>query len=352
VNRSAPDSPPPLSPDDPRISEWIDGRLPDHEAAEVSRAVRASAELSRVVDDLHAVKAMVARIESSRPPAGFVRDVMEAIESPSPSGDDAAVVTEWRKLEAERVAEERAEALENAIEPVAGQRRPPWPWLALLGALAAGVLVAVGLNPPASRRARDVALAPASPVVGDAGAAVQPDEGAATATVPAAAAVAEQAAAHPAEDANAPGLAAEEIEVVLESPGGRAAVERLLTESGIELPPTGRAADTGRAGAAADRRSAADDQGTTDRESDRIEVIASPEAIEAFLAAIDRREEGRPVVRLGGRRPLEDLRQVDRETRKLPTSSPFRRLVIRVVIGDPELQPGPAAGPPPGSLEE
>ena len=44
---------PPLSADDPRLGEWLDGRLPEAEAAQVARLVAASAELTRLVADLH-----------------------------------------------------------------------------------------------------------------------------------------------------------------------------------------------------------------------------------------------------------------------------------------------------------
>lgn len=61
--------------------------------------------------------------------------------------DEAAVAAEWRKLEAERIAEERAEAREDAEDdtPPAGRR---WPWRAFAVALIAGGLLAVALNWP------------------------------------------------------------------------------------------------------------------------------------------------------------------------------------------------------------
>jgi hypothetical protein len=67
---------------------------------------------------------------------------------------DAAVSAEWRTIEAERIAEERDEASENVAAPVRDDspaRR--WPWLAVLGPLAAGVLVASAVNFFASRHA-------------------------------------------------------------------------------------------------------------------------------------------------------------------------------------------------------
>lgn len=62
---------------------------------------------------------------------------------------DAEVEAEWRRIEDQRIAEERAEATEDAAEPVP----PPtsrWPWLILAAALAAGVLVTLAINRPRS----------------------------------------------------------------------------------------------------------------------------------------------------------------------------------------------------------
>ncbi|MCE9629467.1 MAG: hypothetical protein K8S94_01935 [Planctomycetia bacterium] len=60
--------------------------------------------------------------------------------------DDPAVEAEWRKLEAERLAEEIEEARDDVAAAGREQRRPPWTWLAMVAALAAGVLAAAGLN--------------------------------------------------------------------------------------------------------------------------------------------------------------------------------------------------------------
>ena len=61
-----------------------------------------------------------------------------------PSGDDAAVELEWKRLERRRIEEERAEARENAaVEHGSGPRLP---WTALLAALTAGLIAAVILN--------------------------------------------------------------------------------------------------------------------------------------------------------------------------------------------------------------
>ncbi|MFM8414257.1 MAG: hypothetical protein ACKOCX_05990 [Planctomycetota bacterium] len=68
------------------------------------------------------------------------------------SDPDRAVDEEWQAIEAARIAEERAEAaadlVEGAQEPVSRRR---WPWLALAGALAAGLVVTRILNRPGAR---------------------------------------------------------------------------------------------------------------------------------------------------------------------------------------------------------
>ncbi|GEM_PF-2710100 len=67
--------------------------------------------------------------------------------SSQPDGTDGAVESEWKKLEAERIAEECEEAREDILEatlhPV--PKTGTWSWLALAVALAAGGLVAAGL---------------------------------------------------------------------------------------------------------------------------------------------------------------------------------------------------------------
>jgi hypothetical protein len=324
VNRSAPDSPSPVTPDDPRISEWIDGRLDDRAAAEIERAVRDSATLARVVDDLRALKATLGRIEDGPAPAGFVRGVMDAITIP-PGSDDAAVAAEWRRLEAERIAEEREEAHEDEVEAVAPRPHSRWPWLALAGALAAGVLVAVVLNAP--RPDREVALAP--PPGGDAWA------------IPRSAAVetlaAKQAPAAPSDAAAAPAFADEEIEVVVNAPAGRAAVEELLAASGIVVGDARRA-----------RAAFEPDPG------ERIEVVASSEAIDAFLAAVGERGEGSEPVRVRSRRALAEAGRKAAAARDLPARRDASlRLVIRVVVENEPAAADPApTGPSPGELEE
>jgi hypothetical protein len=150
---------PSLAADDPRISEWIDGRLPAAEAAEIARAVAAAPELSRLVAELRGIKKSLASLPASPPPATFVGAVMAALDATAVGGaEDADVEEEWRKIERERLEEEIAEAREDAAAPVDEPMRHRWPWLALAGALAAGVLAAFVINRPLPGE-REVALA-------------------------------------------------------------------------------------------------------------------------------------------------------------------------------------------------
>lgn len=150
---------PPLSADDPRISEWLDGRLPEAEAAQIARLVAASPELTRMVADLRRQKAALAALPASPPPARFVADVLAALDAAGDmADDDAEVEGEWRRIERERLEEEIAEARDDAAEPVDEPMRHRWPWLALAGALAAGVLAAVVINRPGGMADREVAL--------------------------------------------------------------------------------------------------------------------------------------------------------------------------------------------------
>lgn len=137
----------PLAADDPRISEWLDGRLPPAAAAEVERAVRGSPELTRLVDDLRAIRGALRGLPVAEPPAGFSGRVMAAAEQPS------------RAAAGDR---------ERGQSPVGdGPRRRPgiWrAWPALAAALAAGMLVTIVLNVPALLPIpgdREVALGPA-----------------------------------------------------------------------------------------------------------------------------------------------------------------------------------------------
>lgn len=150
---------PPLSADDPRVSEWLDGRLPEAEAVEIARLVAASPALTRLVDDLRRQKAALAALPASPPPRGFVQDVLAALDAAGETaGDDAEVEEEWRRIERERLEEEIAEARADAAAPVDEPMRHRWPWLALAGALAAGVLATLVINRPGGPGDRDVAL--------------------------------------------------------------------------------------------------------------------------------------------------------------------------------------------------
>lgn len=161
--------------DDPRLSEWLDGRLPAAEAAEVARSVAASPELTRVVADLRRVKALLAAAPALPAPAGFVADVLAALDAPprlaagtaaraAGGPADPRVDAEWERIELERLAGEIAEAREDAAAAeTTAQPRQRWPWMTMLGALAAGLLVAALVNMPPLHSVlvehdRDVAL--------------------------------------------------------------------------------------------------------------------------------------------------------------------------------------------------
>lgn len=165
------DRPSPLSPDDPRLSEWLDGRLPPAEAALVAEEVMGSAELTRLVADLTAIKEAAAAAPGVEPPAGFVERVMQAVVETGPGGDDDRIVAEeWREIETERLVAERAEADADAdLEPADGATVPRgrfWPWKSLAAALLAGLLVAGLLNLPGDQQ-RQVAWDPGDPDAGE-----------------------------------------------------------------------------------------------------------------------------------------------------------------------------------------
>ncbi|MEX0670428.1 MAG: hypothetical protein WD060_08240 [Pirellulales bacterium] len=357
MNRPTPKHPAsPLTFDDPRISEWIDGRLVVSDADFVARAVAASPELTRFVDDLRLLKAAVAGVEAAQPPAGFVRTVMEAVASEEPveAGDDSAVEAEWQRLEAERIAEEIEEARDDVADATRQQRRPPWTWLAMLASLAAGVLVAAGLNLLPQQGGREVAMAPdggptsetqakseRDDVLWPTGSERAPNRKAAPA-VPMEAAGKALALADGADAA-----AVDEFVVMVDGPRGRATLARLLAKSGL-------------GGAAAALK------------EDRLEVAAAAISIEAFKAALGELAEG------GVRLPeaaksfhaarsagAVDTSEIDTSTvardrqakAELELSRPtdtIRRLVIRIVADDEPLSAAPAAAasPTPSDLEE
>ena len=159
-------NPPPTStitPDDPRLSEWIDGRLGAAEAAAVERAVHASPDLMQIVDDLRANRSALGQLESQEPAAGFAESLLHSLGAVGNTGPRAAghagnpevdpeVKAEWQRIETQRIAEEQAEAKEDSQAPrVAARPRWPlraWQTAAMAGALAAGVLVTLVLNRP------------------------------------------------------------------------------------------------------------------------------------------------------------------------------------------------------------
>ncbi len=150
---------------DPRLSEWIDGRLSTTEAAEVEQIVRQSAELTRLANDLRAIKRALSQSKTHAPNASFVQGVMQAIDAAveqSESGvQNQKIANEWQHIEEQRIAEERAEAGEDAsaVEESAGREKmlPThwnryWQILALSGALAAGVLVSIVIDKSRSEK--------------------------------------------------------------------------------------------------------------------------------------------------------------------------------------------------------
>ena len=150
---------------DPRLSEWIDGRLSTTEAAEVEQIVRQSPELTRLANDLRAIKRALSQSKTHAPNANFVQGVMQAIDAAveqSESGvQNQKIANEWQHIEEQRIAEERAEAGEDAsaVEESAGREKmlPThwnryWQILALSGALAAGVLVSIVIDKSRSEK--------------------------------------------------------------------------------------------------------------------------------------------------------------------------------------------------------
>ena len=150
---------------DPRLSEWIDGRLSTTEAAEVEQIVRQSPELTRLANDLRAIKRALSQSKTHAPNASFVQGVMQAIdaavEQSESGGENQKIADEWQHIEEQRIAEERAEADEDAsaVEESAGpEKMLPTHWnrywqiLALSGALAAGVLVSIVIDKSRSEK--------------------------------------------------------------------------------------------------------------------------------------------------------------------------------------------------------
>ena len=142
--------------------------------------------------------------------------------------DDPKVAEEWRRIEQERIAEERAEARENVAdtssndEPgaAAGWSRGRWTLAAMTAALAAGVLMAIVVNRPSS-----VDVEPAAEIrdgVRTANGGSMPDRGLAGVRGPSFSA------------ANAPpeGL---RVRVYLRDAQGRQRLEELLADSDLRI---------------------------------------------------------------------------------------------------------------------
>lgn len=64
----------------------------------------------------------------------------------SDRADEAVVDSEWRKIEAERIALEQEEAREDLLDAEPRRRRWPWLALALAAALLAGLVAAAVVN--------------------------------------------------------------------------------------------------------------------------------------------------------------------------------------------------------------
>jgi anti-sigma factor RsiW len=92
TNHNDPHARPPLAADDPRISEWIDGRLSAAEAADLERAVRESPALTRLVADLRALKEAARLVPVVTPPEGFADRVLGAVVSGGGAAPRAAEV--------------------------------------------------------------------------------------------------------------------------------------------------------------------------------------------------------------------------------------------------------------------
>jgi hypothetical protein len=137
------DTEPPLGIDDPRISEWIDGRLTAAEAAEVEHAVRASTDLTALVADLRGMRDAMRAPVTDVPPVDLGDRIMAAL-----------LMSNGEVLPMGGASPGSANGSDCGIRR--GRRLP---WLGLAGALAAGVLVTVVVNLPRDD-GREVALAP------------------------------------------------------------------------------------------------------------------------------------------------------------------------------------------------
>jgi hypothetical protein len=281
---------PPLTPDDPRISEWIDGRLTAGEAADIERAVQESPTLAALVADLRAIKAAGRLGPAAAAPAGFTERVMARLGEPAAdqTDPDRVVDDEWEAIEAERIAAERAEAAAD-IEATGRRNRHRWPWLALAGALAAGVMATVVLNLPGDG-GREVALAPAPEAVlavsrekkQAAASEADSDRLARDETVASSFGAGLPSAPRQRDGLRGAGGGARVVSVTVRGPAGRAAFEQRAAALGVTLADAGE----GR-GRSLDTRAAAEDRLARQATRSLPEVIAisgPADAIEQLLA--------------------------------------------------------------------
>ena len=68
-----------MNPSDPRISEWLDGRLSKQEAAEIELLVRSDRHLLRDVEEIRAARILLATVAKLKVAPDFSQSVMAAI---------------------------------------------------------------------------------------------------------------------------------------------------------------------------------------------------------------------------------------------------------------------------------
>ncbi|NDC63209.1 MAG: hypothetical protein EBZ59_04310 [Planctomycetia bacterium] len=318
-----------MTPDDPRLGEWVDGRLSPAEAAEVERIVGASTELTRTVADLRAIKAALADMPTRPPEAGFVGRVLRRIDAvegqaaASGDDDDVEVADEWQRIEQERIAGERAEAMEDVggenvagVAPAGDRGRGLWPLAAMAAALAAGVLFAFAINRPARM---DVGQATV-PVGGTPG----PDRGPSFA-----------AARGPSSVAAAGRATGLLVRVYLRDDRGRGRLEEVLAASDLRI-------ESGETDTAA-TPAAAEDSRRAVGPSEWLTVEGPPAAVDALLAAL-----AEPTVSLS-LEPTEATAPspADQEARQEPAETAASPSAVRLrieIIDQPAVDGATSAG--------
>ena len=157
-----------MNPSDPRISEWLDGRLSKQEATEIELLVRSDQHLSRDVEEIRAARILLATVAKLKVSPDFSQSVMAAIargvggEISNPTGspdlaglsrEDRGIEEEWRSIERQRVAAEIDEAKEDVGSSVFSAQhsdvfnvRSSWLIVPLSEALVGGLLVAFAIN--------------------------------------------------------------------------------------------------------------------------------------------------------------------------------------------------------------